>query len=67
MGKLFGVEIQTINYHLKEIFKTGELDEDSGIRKFRIPAADKKKYLTNFINLDVIISPSVMITAVRIF
>ena len=56
MGELFGVETNTINYHLKEVFKTNELEEDSVIRKIRITAADGKKYLTNFYNLDAIIS-----------
>jgi len=36
MGELFGVEVQTINYHLKEIFKSGELEEVATIRKIRI-------------------------------
>jgi hypothetical protein len=36
MASLFGVEVNTINYHLKEVFKSGELEEDSVIRKFRI-------------------------------
>lgn len=56
MAELFGVEVQTINYHLKEIFKTNELDEDSVIRKIRITAEDGKNYLTNFYNLDAIIA-----------
>jgi hypothetical protein len=56
MGELFGVETHTVNYHLKEIFKSNELEEDSVIRKIRITAADGKKYLTNFYNLDAIIS-----------
>lgn len=56
MAELFGVEVQTINYHLKEVFKTGELDEDSVIRKIRITAQDDKQYVTNFYNLDAIIS-----------
>ncbi len=56
MGELFGVETNTINYHLKEVFKTNELEEDSVIRKIRITAVDGKKYLTNFYNLDAIIS-----------
>ena len=30
MGLLFGVESHTITYHLKEIFKTGELDGEIG-------------------------------------
>lgn len=36
MSKLFGVEVNTINYHLKEIFKSGELEEDPTVRKIRI-------------------------------
>ncbi|MCL8006213.1 virulence RhuM family protein [Gelidibacter japonicus] len=56
MGELFGVETHTINYHLKEIFRTGELDEDSVIRNFRITATDGKNYNTKFYNLDAIIS-----------
>jgi hypothetical protein len=56
MAELFGVEVNTINYHLKEIFKSGELQEDSVIRKIRITAEDGKNYLTNFYNLDAIIA-----------
>ena len=36
MAELFGVEIPTINYHLKEIFKSNELDESATIRKILI-------------------------------
>lgn len=56
MAELFGVEVNTINYHLKEIFKSGELQEDRVIRKIRITAEDGKKYLTNFYDLDAIIA-----------
>lgn len=56
LGELFGVETNTINYHLKEIFKSEELEENSVIRKIRITASDGKKHLTNFYNLDAIIS-----------
>lgn len=56
MAALFGVEINTINYHLKEIFKSSELKEDAVIRKIRITAEDGKNYLTNFYNLDAIIA-----------
>lgn len=56
LAELFGVEVQTINYHLKEIFKSGELEENSVIRKIRITAGDGKNYLTNFYNLDAIIA-----------
>lgn len=56
MAELFGVEVNTINYHLKSVFESGELSEESVIRKFRITAADGKAYLTNLYNLDAIIS-----------
>ena len=56
MAELFGVEVQTINYHLKEVFKTNELVEDSVIRKIRITADDGKNYMTSFYNLDAIIA-----------
>jgi hypothetical protein len=56
MSELFGVEVHTVNYHLKEIFKSGELQESAVIRKIRITAKDGKKYLTNVYNLDAIIS-----------
>src|SRR3989338_9241045 len=56
MSELFNVQIPTINEHLKNIFKSGELDENSVIRKFLTTAGDGKKYPTNFYNLDVIIS-----------
>ncbi|WP_372886127.1 RhuM family protein [Psychrobacter sp.] len=56
MARLFEVETNTINYHLKEIFNSAELDEDSVIRKIRITAADGKSYDTKHYNLDAIIS-----------
>jgi len=56
MASLFSKDVRTINEHIKNIFKEGELSEKSVIRKFRITAVDGKKYTTNFYNLDVIIS-----------
>ncbi len=56
MADLFNVEVNTINYHLKEIFDSGELNENSVIRKIRTTAEDGKNYLTNFYNLDAIIA-----------
>jgi len=56
MANVFGVKVNTINYHLKNIFDSGELDENSVIRKIRITGSDGKNYQTNFYNLDVIIS-----------
>jgi hypothetical protein len=56
MAELFQKNVRTINEHIKNIFKEGELEENSVIRNFRITAADGKQYDTNFYNLDVIIS-----------
>lgn len=36
MAELFGVEVHTINYHLKEIYHSGELQQEATIRKIRI-------------------------------
>ncbi len=59
MAQLFDVEVNTINYHLKEIFKSGELEESATIRKFRIVQKEGARDIereTDFYNLDAIIS-----------
>ena len=56
MATLYDVEVNTINYHLKKIFKDMEVDENSVIRKFRITASDGKTYETNHYNLKAIIA-----------
>lgn len=56
IAKLFGVEIPTINEHLKNIFKSGEIQEKSVIRKFLITAEDGKNYQTNHYSLEAIIA-----------
>ena len=56
MASLFGVNIPAINKHLKNIFNSGELEEDSVISILEITAKDSKKYKTKFYNLDAIIS-----------
>ncbi|MEK7084376.1 MAG: virulence RhuM family protein [Patescibacteria group bacterium] len=56
MAELFDVDHRTISEHLQNIFKSGELSENSVVRNFRITAADGKKYEVGFYNLDVIIS-----------
>ena len=46
IAKLFGVEVNTINYHLKEIFSTGELQTEATIRKFRIVQTEGSREVT---------------------
>ena len=65
MAQLFDVTVPTINYHLKEIFKSGEIDENSVIRNFRITATDGKGYDTKHYNLDAIISVGYRVNSVR--
>ncbi|MHB1177249.1 MAG: virulence RhuM family protein [Daejeonella sp.] len=56
MAELFGVDVRTVNEHLKNIFKTNELGEDSVIRNFRTTAADGKSYNIKFYMLDAILA-----------
>jgi hypothetical protein len=56
IAELFGVDIRTVSEHFRNIFASGELDEQSVLRKIRRTAADGKSYLVNFYNLDAIIS-----------
>jgi hypothetical protein len=65
MAALFEVDVRTISEHLTNIFQSGELQEDSVIRKFRITASDGKNYLTQFYNLDSIISVGYRVNSVR--
>ncbi|MBF0155325.1 MAG: virulence RhuM family protein [Magnetococcales bacterium] len=65
MAELFGVDVRTISEHLQNIFASGELAEEAVIRKFRTTAADGKSYLTQFYNLDAIISVGYRVNSVR--
>ncbi len=59
MGQLFGVESHTITYHLKEIYKSGELEESATTRKIRAVQPEGKRQVArnlDFYNLDTIIS-----------
>lgn len=59
IGKLFGVESNTITYHLKEIYSSGELNEKSTARKFRVVQNEGNREISREIlhyNLDAIIS-----------
>lgn len=59
LAELFNVEVNTINYHLKEIYKSAELQEDATIRKFRIVQSEGARQVSrevDFYNLDAIIA-----------
>jgi hypothetical protein len=44
IATLFDVTVPTVNEHLKNIFNSNELQEESVIRKFRTTASDGKTY-----------------------
>jgi len=56
MSKLFNVGVPAINKHLKNIFDSKELKENSVISILETTASDGKSYKTKFYNLDAIIS-----------
>ena len=56
MAELFEKGRSTITEHLKNIFKTKELDENSVCRDFRHTANDGKNYTTKYYNLQAIIA-----------
>jgi hypothetical protein len=59
IAELFNVGVNTINYHLKEIFKSKELIEKATIRKFRIVQNEGNREVgrdIEFYNLDAIIA-----------
>ena len=59
LAELFAVEVNTINYHLKEIYKSGELKEEATIRKIRIVQTEGERRVSReveFYNLDAIIA-----------
>lgn len=59
MAELFGVESHTITYHLKEIYKTGELEESATTRKIRVVQKEGTRDVSrdlDFYNLDAIIA-----------
>ena len=56
MAELFNCSTDNISLHLKNIFAEGELDKNSVTEKISATATDGKNYLTQFYNLDAIIS-----------
>ena len=56
MAELFEVQKAAVSKHLKNIFVSGELMEDSVVSVLETTAADGKKYPTRYYNLDAIIA-----------
>lgn len=56
IAELFDTTKQNVSLHVKNIFKSGELDENSVVKDFLTTASDGKNYKTKHYNLDAIIS-----------
>jgi len=56
MAELFEVQKAAISKHLKNIFESGELVEESVVSKMETTATDGKRYNMNYYNLDAIIA-----------
>jgi hypothetical protein len=65
IATLFGVDRSVITKHLKNIFETFELNENSVCAKFAHTAPDGKNYQTKFYNLDAIISVDYRVNSVQ--
>ncbi len=65
IAELFGVDRSVVTKHLKNIFQTSELQQDSVCANFAHTASDGKTYNTLFYSLDAIISVGYRINSVR--
>lgn len=68
MATLFDVGVNTVNYHLKEVYENGEIQPETTIRKFRIVQQEGSRQVTrevDFYNLDAIISVGYRVNSIR--
>lgn len=65
MAELFNCSSDNISLHLKNIFKSGELEKSSVTEEFSATANDGKNYNTQFYNLDAIISVGYRVNSSR--
>ena len=65
MVELFGKTKQNVSLHIRNIFKEGELAEESVVKESLTTARDGKEYKTKYYNLDVVISVGYRIKSLR--
>ena len=65
MSELFDCTPDNIGLHLKNIFASGELDKNSVTEKISATASDGKNYLTQFYNLDAVISVGYRVNSIK--
>jgi len=51
MAELFGVKLNTVNYHIKEILKSGELTAEATVRKIRIVQKEGQRKVARHVDL----------------
>ena len=51
MATLYGVDVRTINEHIKKIYSDSELEEDATIRNFRIVQTEGSRQVTRDMKL----------------
>lgn len=65
MAHLFDCSSDNISLHLKNIFKSGELEQNSVTEDFSVTADDGKNYKVKHYNLDAIISVGYRVNSLR--
>lgn len=68
IAKLFGVDVRTVNEHLKNIYDSGELPKEATIRKFRRVQAEGNREVRReieYYNLDAIISVGYRVNSIQ--
>ena len=66
MAELFQRNKFTISRHIKNVFESGELKQDSVVAKNATTASDGKKYNVAYYNLDMIISVGYRVNSYRV-
>ena len=68
MGVLFGCAPQNITYHLREIYRIGELEQTSTCKEFlqvQIEGGRRMSRMQKFYNLDAVISVGYRVNSIR--
>ena len=68
MAELFGVDVRTVNEHLRNIYASGELSEEATIRNVRMVRTEGSREVTREIShhsLDAIISVGYRVNSVQ--
>ena len=65
MAELFECSTDNISLHLKNIFKSSELDKNSVTEEYSATAADGKRYKTKFYSLEAVIAVGYRVNSLR--